>query len=91
MDATGSMSGMINKTKNSVGIMFERAQIILKENGIEEDSFLIQFAAYRSYNSSYADLLEHSAWESKAINLRSFMDKCTARGGWSEEAAEVAL
>ena len=57
MDATGSMSSMLSKTKNSVGIMFERAQIILKENGIEEDSFLIQFSAYRSYNLNPSDIL----------------------------------
>ena len=34
MDATGSMSNLLQKAKNSVAIMFERTSEILKKNGI---------------------------------------------------------
>lgn len=51
MDATGSMGSLITKTKNSVGVMFERAGEILENNGFDPTMFLIQFACYRNYSS----------------------------------------
>jgi len=91
MDATGSMSHLLQKTKNTVGTMFERAAEVLKENGIAVNSFEMQFAVYRNYNS-YADkLLQFSTWESKPENLRAFMNGIGAEGGWGNEAIEIGL
>jgi hypothetical protein len=41
MDATGSMGSVIETTKQSVVMMFERAQEILKDNKIPDDCFSI--------------------------------------------------
>jgi hypothetical protein len=41
MDATASMDFLLRKTQNAVGIMFERAQNILIEKGINPRSFEI--------------------------------------------------
>jgi hypothetical protein len=41
MDATGSMSSMINKTKNAVSVMFEEASKVLSEKGINPKLFEI--------------------------------------------------
>jgi hypothetical protein len=41
MDATGSMSALLNKAKNSVGLMYERAGKILEDNGLESSLNLL--------------------------------------------------
>jgi hypothetical protein len=92
MDATGSMSHLLQKAKNTVGTMFERAGVVLKENGIPEDSFEMQFAVYRNYDCKIDSLLQVSSWETKPDNLRKFMDTISASGGtWMEEAVEIGL
>ncbi|CAF4470583.1 unnamed protein product [Rotaria sp. Silwood2] len=68
MDATGSMSHLLQKSKNTVGTMFERVSLILKENKIDEDSFEVQFVVYRNYNSREDKILQHSPWETKHDN-----------------------
>jgi len=90
MDATGSMAHLLEKSKRTVGIMFERASSILTQNGIASDSFELQFAVYRNY-SSFDDILQHSPWESRPERLRAFMDRTTASGGLGNEAIEVGL
>ena len=64
MDATGSMSNLLQKAKNSVAIMFERTSEILKKNDIKPELILIQFAVYRNYSSPVNLILQHSTWES---------------------------
>jgi len=91
MDATGSMSALLNKAKNSVGLMYERAGKILENNGLESSLNLLQYVCYRNYSSPVNLLLESSPWESKPTNLRAFMDKVSVSGGISEEAVEVGL
>jgi hypothetical protein len=92
MDATGSMSHLLQKAKNTVGTMFERASEILKEHSIAADSFEMQFAVYRNYDCKEDKLLHVSSWETKPNNLRAFMDTISASGGtWYEEAVEIAL
>ncbi|CAF1222140.1 unnamed protein product, partial [Didymodactylos carnosus] len=94
MDATGSMSHLLHKAKNTVGTMFERASVVLKENGIPPDCFQMQFVVYRNYNSKEDEILQTSPWETKADNLRAFMDRISAKGGWShqtEEAIEIGF
>jgi hypothetical protein len=41
MDATGSMSNLLQKAKNSVSIMFERTSEILRDNKISPELILI--------------------------------------------------
>jgi predicted GTPase len=94
MDATGSMSHLLQKSKNTVGVMFERASAVLKEHGLPADSFEMQFVVYRNYNSREDDILQASPWETKPEVLRSFMDKVSASGGCGDsinEAIEVGL
>ncbi|CAF3383520.1 unnamed protein product [Rotaria socialis] len=91
MDATGSMSHLLQKSKNTVGVMFERASIVLKANNISSDSFEIQFVVYRNYNSEENKILQHSPWETKPDNLRAFMNTINVEGGWGNEAIEIGL
>lgn len=90
MDATMSMSQLLQKTKNAVGDMFSRACEILKENNISR-GFEIQFVVYRNYNAPADKILESSTWESKPENLRRFMNTIHARNGWGNEAIEIGL
>jgi hypothetical protein len=91
MDATGSMSGLLTNAKNTVSTMFERAVLILKENGLPEDCFQIQFCVYRNYNSPSEELLQASSWEMKPENLKKFMETISVSGGWGDEAVEIGL
>lgn len=91
MDATGSMSSLLEKAKNTVQAMFDRVTSILNEKRGNKTSFEIQFAVYRNYSSSYELLLQHSAWESDPNNLRSFMRSIAPEGGQGNEAIEIGL
>ncbi|CAF4640605.1 unnamed protein product [Rotaria socialis] len=91
MDATGSMYALLHKSKNAVDIMFERASAILKEKGFASNSFEIQFAVYRNYNSKEEKILQYSPWETKPDNLRAFMNTIEVEGGWGNEAIEIGL
>jgi hypothetical protein len=91
MDATGSMSSLLQKAKNTVGIMFERATSILAQNGQVQECFELQFAVYRNYSNDSNTILEYSPWESKSENLRKFMDKIGPKGGMGNEAIEIGL
>ena len=91
MDATGSMSHLLQKCKNTVNIMFERASAILKENDISTDTFQLQFVVYRNYCCRENMILQNSPWESKPDNLRAFMSTINVAGGLGNEAIEVGL
>ncbi|CAF3762063.1 unnamed protein product, partial [Rotaria sp. Silwood1] len=91
MDATGSMSHLLQKSKNTVGLMFERAAEILKMNNISADSFEIQFVVYRNYCCQENKILQHSPWETKPDNLRAFMNTINVEGGLGNEAIEIGL
>ncbi|CAF0898623.1 unnamed protein product [Adineta steineri] len=91
MDATGSMSSLLHKCKNTLDIMFERASAILRENNILSDSFQLQLAVYRNYNSTEEKILQFSPWETKPDNLRTFMNTIEVDGGWGDEAVEIGL
>lgn len=41
MDATGSMTSLLQNSKNAVGTMFEQIKKILKDNGLDENGFMI--------------------------------------------------
>ena len=91
MDATGSMFHLLHSCKRTVGTMFHRITKILRDNNINSDSFEIQFAIYRNYNSRENDILQSSPWETKPDNLRIFMNNIESDGGWGNEAIEIAL
>jgi hypothetical protein len=91
MDATGSMGSLIQKSKLAVMQMFERCCDILKTNGIEPDSFQLQFSIYRNYNTKEEDICIASTWESKPENLKNFMNKISVCGGLGPEAIEIGL
>lgn len=91
MDATGSMFYLLHSCKQTVGTMFQRTSQILKDNNIDSNSFQIQFAIYRNYNSQENDILQNSPWESKPDNLRTFMNNIESDGGYGNEAIEIGL
>ena len=91
MDVTGSMRNLIDKCKSSVFKMFEQMSEILKEENIDPNLMLIQFAVYRNYDCTADRLLNYSGWFSDPFNLKTFMEGIKAGGGISEEAAEVGL
>lgn len=90
MDATGSMSHLITKAKNTVQEMFRRAYAILEEKGMHS-VFELQFAVYRNYSSPTNELLETSAWETDPRNLEEFMAHISSKGGQGNEAIEIGL
>ena len=89
MDATGSMSGVLDRAKMTVQTMFERAHAVLEDEGYT-DAFEMQFAVYRNYNAG-SMILEHSTWERKPENLRKFMGGIKAAYGLGNEAIEIGL
>jgi hypothetical protein len=52
MDATGSMSSLLSKTKSRIKDMMERVHHILVQNKVES-AFKLQFVAYRNYIGVY--------------------------------------
>jgi len=91
MDATGSMSALLDKCKQRVIVMFERAGKVLEEAGLDAACFFLQFAVYRNYSNTEQDILENSGFENKSTNLRNFMTKITVKGGLGPEAIEIGL
>lgn len=91
MDATGSMNHLLQKTRNNVGTIYERACEVLREHNISADLFQIQFAVYRNYSNKEWSLLQSSLWETKPDNLRAFMERIPASGGLGNEAVEIGL
>jgi len=91
MDATGSMTNLLQKCKNTVQVMYERAMSILIEHQIDPDCFQMQFVIYRNYNSPVDKILQYSSWETKAENLRKFMSTIESEKGWENEAIEIGL
>ena len=91
MDATGSMYHLLNKCKNTVSVMFERAAQILNDEGMDPQSFQLQFVVYRNYSNAQDKLLQSSSWETKPQNLRAFMNTIDVEGGMGNEAIEIGL
>ncbi|CAF4261426.1 unnamed protein product, partial [Rotaria sp. Silwood2] len=91
MDATVSMANYLNNCKNTAGIMYECAFRILQDHKISTDSFQIQLAVYRNYNSPENKILQSSPWETKPDNLCTFINTIEVEGGWDNEAIEIGL
>ncbi|CAF3900087.1 unnamed protein product [Rotaria sp. Silwood1] len=71
--------------------MFERASVILTENGLPSDAFQMQFTIYQNYNSRENQILQVSPWNTKGSSLRAFMNTIGPEGSWGNEAIEIGL
>jgi len=91
VDATESMSSLLQATKNTISEMFSRISIILKENKMDPKQFQIQFAAYRNYNAPESELLKYSGWCDDPLLLNRFLNDVPPAYGIGNEAVEVAL
>lgn len=91
MDATFSMSNLIESAKSTVSSMFKFTHRTLEENG-QSSSFEMQMGVYRNYNASTIEkIFQHSSWETKPDNLRQWVSGIGVDGGWGSEAVEIAL
>ena len=91
MDGTGSMSACLTAAKDTVCTMFERTSIILRDQGIPENVFQMQFVIYRNYSSGPEKILQSSSWESDPKPLRAFMATIGPSGGQGNEAIEIGF
>jgi hypothetical protein len=41
---------------------------------------------YRNYNSPAEEIIERTAFENTAINLKKFLNNVSSKGGWDNEA-----
>jgi hypothetical protein len=90
VDGTGSMGGVLSKIINILKEMMERTEIVLKEKKVNIN-IEIMLMIYRNYNSSHAEVLESTPFESSLDNLFKFMSKVAPKGGWGNEAVELTL
>jgi hypothetical protein len=65
LDATGSMTHLLEKTKKTIQAVFERITEVLENNNYNHKSFEIKIAVFRNYNSSEDKILQQSTWEKK--------------------------
>jgi len=74
MDATCSMTSLLNAAKDVVGMMFDRAYDILIESGHDfvDQLFEMQFGVYRNYNAY--DVLQYSPFTNKPLELKKFYE-----------------
>lgn len=91
IDATASMSHLLDKTKRTLGVMFERVRQVLEGQAMDAASFQMKLAVYRNYNCPENLLLQQSSWENRPENLVEFLEQVYATGGWGNEAVEVGL
>jgi len=94
MDATGSMSLLINGVKQTVTHVINNLNFVMAASSIAKDNLLIQLAIYRNYWESSDNLFKYSAWSNNANDLKAFIDTIEATGGsWEDgcEAIEVGL
>jgi hypothetical protein len=92
IDATGSMGGVLQAVKHTVGRMFHNVHQVLETENFS-GAFSMQLAFYRDYND-VDSLLEHSTWEASPESLEQYMVNVTASGGsWTtgNEAIEIGL
>ena len=90
LDATGSMTNLLVKAKNTVQEMFRRLEKVL-ESKRSKVIVELRVAFYRNYSSSADKLLEFSGWELNPNSIRTFLEAISVSGGMGNEAIEVAL
>ena len=91
LDATVSMTHLLEKTKKTIQAVFKRITEILENSNYNDKSFEIKIAVFRNYNSSQDKIFQQSTWENKPENLLSFLKSITVEGGLHNEAIEIAL
>eukprot|EP01083_Nonionella_stella_P004720 13717_1 len=91
VDATGSMTSLLESTKTRIREMFRRIRDILHEHHIDTNRFQIQLIAYRNYNAPAEELLLSSGWQNDPNELDKFLKHVPPDYGWGNEAVEVAL
>lgn len=90
LDATGSMSLLLAKAKNTINEMFTRAYDVIDEKA-PGAVFDVQMVVYRNYNCNADSLLQSTAFESSPEALRTFLSTVSAAGGCGREALEIAF
>jgi hypothetical protein len=91
LDATGSMSHLLEKTKKTVQAVFESIAEFLENNNQNHKSFEIKIAVFRNYNSPEDKILQQSTWEKKPKNLLLFLKSIHEEGGWDNGAIEIGF
>ena len=91
MDATGSMSNLIGKVKETIASTFSLLKGIFGENDIDKNCFEAQLCAYRNYSSGPSQILQASPWSTEPATLEAFMSGIQSSGGQGNEAIEIGL
>ena len=91
MDATGSMSGLIGKVKETIAATFRGLKDVFEKNEIDRNCFEAQLCAYRNYSSGPSKILEASPWSTEPTTLKTFMSGIQSSGGQGNEAIEIGL
>ena len=81
LDATASMSHLLQNAKNTVTTMFEQISQILIDHKYNNNCYAMRFAFYCNYNCQEHEIFMSSTWEGSPINLRQFMDTVSASYG----------
>ena len=88
IDGTGSMRQLLEKTKQTLETMFNRAFSVLNSSS----KFSIKIAVYRNYDAAKENkLIQNSNWESEAENLVKFLQTVRAEFGLGNEAIEIGF
>lgn len=91
IDATISMDVLLGKLKLILPEVFDHTYEVLREKSIKDSGLQIKLVLYRNYNSDSKEILQSSAFENEATNLKMFLERARATGGWGNEAVEVAF
>ena len=97
MDATGSMSGLINGVKQTISEVFRRLKETFTHNRLDSTCFEAQLCAYRNYEDGPDSMLQVSPWSTESDRLETFMQGISASGGAMtsgltyNEAIEIGL
>ena len=93
IDATGSMSGLINKVITTIKDMLDQIKHILESKNFDPNIAEIKIAVYRNYAEDKVQIYQASGWETRHHTLREFLERyARASGGYgANEAVEVGL
>lgn len=87
IDATGSMSGIINKVKENALLFHQDLEKTMSEKGKNIDRLRIKVILFRDYYVDGADSMKESDFivlPEQNENFRAFINSCNASGGGDE-------
>jgi hypothetical protein len=90
LDATRSMTCMLDNTKSTIVEMVGDIRAILEEKQVS-GNFQIKFYVYRNYGSGPELVVEESDWNFTLQQQKAFLDRIVVQGGQKREAIEAAL